>query len=47
MRRELLKFLLVGGFCTALQHLVLITGVEFAHVDAVIASRRAGSPRCW
>jgi len=38
MRRELLRFLLVGGFCTALQYLVLVTGVEFARVDAVYAS---------
>jgi putative flippase GtrA len=38
MHRELLRFLLVGGFCTALQYLVLVAGVEFAHADAVIAS---------
>jgi putative flippase GtrA len=38
MHRELLRFLLVGGFCTALQYMVLVAGVEFAHADAVIAS---------
>jgi putative flippase GtrA len=38
MHRELLRFLLVGGFCTTLQYLVLVTAVEFAHADAVIAS---------
>ena len=38
MHRELLRFLLVGGFCTALQYLVLVAGVEFAHADAVYAS---------
>jgi len=38
MHRELLRFLLVGGLCTALQYLVLVAGVEFANVDAVVAS---------
>jgi putative flippase GtrA len=38
MHRELLRFLLVGGICTALQYLVLVIGVEFARVDAVFAS---------
>jgi putative flippase GtrA len=38
MRRELLRFLLVGGFCTLLQYLVLVAGVELLGVDAVVAS---------
>jgi putative flippase GtrA len=38
MRRELLRFLLVGGLCTLLQYLLLIAGVEFLHLDAVAAS---------
>ena len=38
MRRELLRFLLVGGLCTLLQYLVLVAGVELLSVDAVLAS---------
>jgi putative flippase GtrA len=38
MHRELLRFLLVGGFCTALQYVVLVAGVELANIDAVVAS---------
>lgn len=38
MRRELQRFLLVGGACTLLQYLVLIAGVEVLHADAVVAS---------
>lgn len=38
MRRELLRFLLVGGLCTGLQYAVLVAGVEWAGVDAVAAS---------
>lgn len=38
MRRELLRFALVGGFCTGLQYLILVLGVELAQVDAVLAS---------
>jgi putative flippase GtrA len=38
MRRELLRFLLVGSVCTLLQYLVLIAGVELLQADAVVAS---------
>lgn len=38
MHRELLRFLLVGGFCTLLQYLLLIAGVELLNADAVAAS---------
>lgn len=38
MRRELLRFLMVGGLCTALQYLVLVAGVELLHANAVAAS---------
>jgi putative flippase GtrA len=38
MRRELLRFLLVGGLCTLLQYLVLVAGVELLGADAVLAS---------
>lgn len=38
MRRELLRFLLVGGFCTLLQYVVLVAGVELLAVDATVAS---------
>jgi putative flippase GtrA len=38
MHRELLRFALVGGFCTLLQYLILILGVEFLYADAVVAS---------
>jgi putative flippase GtrA len=38
MHRELLRFLLVGGFCTLLQYLILIFGVEALGADAVLAS---------
>lgn len=38
MRRELLRFLLVGGFCTLLQYALLVAGVELLHLDAVVAS---------
>lgn len=34
----MLRFLLVGGFCTALQYLVLVAGVELLHADAVVFS---------
>ena len=37
MHRELLRFLLVGGFCTLLQYLVLVAGVELAE----------HAMRCW
>jgi putative flippase GtrA len=38
MRRELLRFLLVGGLCTLLQYLMLVAGVELLHADAVVTS---------
>lgn len=38
MRRELLRFLLVGALCTALQYLLLVAGVELLAMDAVLAS---------
>jgi putative flippase GtrA len=38
MRRELLRFLLVGGLCTLLQYLVLVAGVEILGADAMLAS---------
>lgn len=38
MRLELLRFLVVGGFCTLLQYLVLVAGVELFGIDAVAAS---------
>ena len=38
MRRELWRFLLVGGGCTLLQYMVLVAGVELLRMDAVTAS---------
>jgi putative flippase GtrA len=35
---QFLRFLLVGGLCTALQYLVLVTAVEWGGVDALVAS---------
>jgi len=38
MRRELFRFLVVGGACTLLQYLVLVLGVELLNADAIVAS---------
>ncbi len=35
---QFLRFLLVGGLCTALQYLVLVAGVELGGADPLIAS---------
>lgn len=35
---QFLRFLLVGGLCTALQYLVLVAAVELARTDPLLAS---------
>ena len=35
---QFLRFLLVGGLCTALQYLVLVAGVELGGADPLLAS---------